>query len=163
MKNTKKGGSAMFARALFNQPSMSWRHPFAELDRMSRQMDRLTHGLMGRPGLGFRSARVFPPINLKEDADNYYVRAELPGIKADALDIQAVGRNLTISGERTIASEGENVKYHRREREAGKFSRIIGLPGDINTDKVDAKLANGMLTVTIAKADAAKPKQITIS
>ena len=153
----------MFARPVFNYPTMGWRHPFTELERMSRQMDQLTQGLMGRPGLGFRSARVFPAINLTEDTDNYYVRAELPGIKADALDIQAVGRNLTISGERTIASEGDNVRYHRREREAGKFSRVIGLPGDIDTDKVDAKLANGMLTVTIAKADAAKPKQITIS
>jgi HSP20 family protein len=153
----------MFARGLFNYPSMGWRHPFADFDRMSRQMDRLTHGLMGRPGLAWRSAKVFPAINLTEDADNFYVRAELPGIKAEALDIQAVGRNLTISGERTIASEGENVRYHRREREAGKFSRIIGLPRDINPEKVDAKLVNGLLTVSIAKADAAKPKQITIN
>jgi HSP20 family protein len=153
----------MFARGLFNYPSMGWRHPFADFDRMSRQMDRLTHGLMGRPGLAWRSAKVFPAINLTEDADNFYVRAELPGIKAEALDIQAVGRNLTISGERTIASEGENVRYHRREREAGKFSRIIGLPRDINPEKVDAKLVNGLLSVSIAKADAAKPKQITIN
>jgi HSP20 family protein len=95
--------------------------------------------------------------------DKYYVRAELPGIKADALDIQAVGRNLTLSGQRTIASEGENVRYHRREREAGKFSRIIGLPGDIDVDNVDAKMANGVLTVAIAKSEASKPKQITVS
>jgi HSP20 family protein len=153
----------MFARPLFNYATMGWRHPFAELERMSRQMDRLSQGLMGRPGLAWRTVSVFPAINLTEDADNYYVRAELPGIRADALDIQAVGRDLTISGERTIAPEGENVKYHRREREAGKFSRIIGLPGDINTDKVGAKLVNGMLTVTIAKADVAKPRQISVS
>ncbi len=153
----------MFARGLFNYPSVAWRHPFAEFDRMSRQMDRLTRGLMGRPGLAWRSAKVFPAINLTEDADNYYVRAELPGIKADALDIQAVGRNLTISGERMIASEGENIRYHRREREAGKFSRVIGLPRDINPEKVDAKLVNGLLKVSIAKADTAKPKQITIN
>jgi HSP20 family protein len=152
----------MFARALFNHPSMGWRHPFADLERMSRQMDQLTRGVVGRPGFGWRPAKVFPAINLTEDANSYYVRAELPGIKADALEIQAVGRNLSISGERTIASEGENVRYHRREREAGKFSRVISLPGDIDTDKVDAKLANGMLTVIIAKAEAAKPKQITI-
>ena len=152
----------MFARGLFNDPTMGWRHPFAELERMSRQMNQLTQGLFDRPGLGWRPANCFPAINLTEDADNYYVRAELPGIKADALDIQAVGRNLTLSGERTIASEGENVRYHRREREAGKFSRTIGLPGDIDVNKVGAKLANGMLTVTIAKAEAAKPKQITV-
>jgi HSP20 family protein len=153
----------MYARRLFNYPSMGWRHPFADLERMSRQVDRLTHGLLGQPGLGWRPASVFPAINLTEDTDKYYLRAELPGIKADALDIQAVGRNLTLSGERTIPSEGETVRYHRREREAGKFSRVIGLPGDIDTNKVDAKLTNGMLTVTIAKAEAAKPKQITIN
>jgi HSP20 family protein len=153
----------MYARRLFNYPSMGWRHPFADLERMSRQVDRLTHGLLGQPGLGWRPASVFPAINLTEDTDKYYLRAELPGIKADALDIQAVGRNLTLSGERTIPSEGDTVRYHRREREAGKFSRVIGLPGDIDTNKVDAKLTNGMLTVTIAKAEAAKPKQITIN
>jgi len=152
----------MFARGLFNYPTMGWRHPFSDVERMSRQMERLTQGLMGRPGLGWRPASVFPAINLTEDADYYYVRAELPGFKADAIDIQAIGRNLTIAGERTIASEGGHVRYHRRERDAGKFSRIIGLPGDIDTDKVDAKLANGMLTVTVAKAETAKPKQITI-
>jgi len=153
----------MYARRLFNYPTMGWGHPFAELERMSRQMDRLSQGLLGRSDLNLRPASVFPAINLTEDEENYYVRAELPGIQADALDIQAVGRNLTLSGERKIASEGENVKYHRREREAGKFSRILGLPGDIDTDKVVAKLADGMLTITIAKAEAAKPKQITIS
>ena len=153
----------MFARGLFNYPTMGWRHPFAELERVSRHMDLLTKGMLGRPGLGWRPASVFPALNLSEDADNYYVRAELPGIKADALDIQAVGRNQSISGERTIASEGENVRYHRREREAGKFSRVIGLPGDIDTHKVDAKLVNGLLSVTIAKAEASKPKQITIN
>lgn len=152
----------MLTRGLFNYPTMGWRHSFAELERMSRHMNQLTQGLFGRPGLGWRPASVFPAINLTEDAYNYYVRAELPGIKADALDIQAVGRNLTISGERTIASEGENIRYHRREREAGKFSRTIGMPGDIDVNNVDAKLANGMLTVTIAKAEATKPKRISI-
>jgi HSP20 family protein len=108
-------------------------------------------------------AGVFPLINLTEDKDKYYVRAELPGVKGDELDIQVTSNNLTVSGERKIAEEKEGARYHRREREAGSFSRIIGLPGDINPDKVDAKLANGILTVTVAKAEAAKPKQITVS
>ena len=107
-------------------------------------------------------AGVFPLINLTEDKDNYYVRAELPGVKAGELDIQASANNLAISGERKIASEDESAKYHRREREAGKFSRMIGLPGDINPDKVEAKLESGILTVVVAKAEAAKPKQITV-
>jgi HSP20 family protein len=108
------------------------------------------------------SAGVFPLINLTEDKDNYYVRAELPGVTADELDIQATANNVAISGERKIAAEQEGTRYHRREREAGTFSRMIGLPGEINTDKVDANLENGILTVVVPKAEIAKPKQITV-
>lgn len=153
----------MFARRLFDFPSVGWQRPFADLERMSRQMDRLAHAVLGRPGLNWLSARVFPAVNLTEDKDRYYVRAELPGIKADALNIQVNGRNLTISGERTIPSEGEKIRYHRKEREAGKFSRVIGMPGDIDADQVNAQMVNGMLTVTIAKSEASKPKQITVN
>lgn len=152
----------MFARRLFSYPSMNWEHPFAELERMSRQMDRLSTAVLGRPSMPWMSAKVFPAINLTEDKDKYYVRAELPGIKADALDIQVQNRNLTITGERTIESEGENVRYHRRERESGKFSRIISLPGDIDAEKVEAKMVDGLLTVAIAKAEASKPRQIAV-
>jgi HSP20 family protein len=123
-------------------------------------MDRLFENAMTsyqRPQAG-----VFPLINLTEDQNSYYIRAELPGINADELDIQATGNNIAISGERKIAAEQEGSKYHRREREAGKFSRAIGLPGDIDTNKVEAKLENGILTVVVAKAEAAKPKQITV-
>jgi HSP20 family protein len=109
------------------------------------------------------SAGVFPLVNLTEDKNNYYVRAELPGVNADELDIQATANNIAISGERKIAAEGEGARYHRREREAGKFSRVIGLPGDIDADKVEANLSNGILTVVISKAEAAKPKQISVT
>jgi HSP20 family protein len=108
------------------------------------------------------SAGVFPLINLTEDKDKYYLRAELPGVKADELDIQVTGNNLAISGERKIATEDESAKYHRREREAGSFSRMIGLPGEVNTNKVEAKLDNGILTIEVAKAEIAKPKQISV-
>jgi HSP20 family protein len=108
------------------------------------------------------AAGVLPLINLTEGKDNYYVRAELPGVKGDELDIQVTANNLAISGERKIAAEEEGARYHRREREAGTFSRMIGLPGEVDTDKVDAKLENGILTVVISKAEIAKPKQITV-
>jgi HSP20 family protein len=108
------------------------------------------------------SAGVFPLINLTEDKDKYYIRAELPGVKGDELDIQVTENNLAISGERKIAAEEENARYHRREREAGTFSRMIGLPGDIDSDKVDARLENGILTVVVSKAEATKPKQIAV-
>jgi HSP20 family protein len=108
------------------------------------------------------AAGVFPLINLTEDKDSYYVRAELPGVKGDELNIQVTGNNLAISGERKIDTEEEGAKYHRREREAGTFSRMIGLPGEVNTEKVEANLDNGVLSISIPKAEVAKPKQITV-
>jgi HSP20 family protein len=109
------------------------------------------------------SAGVYPLINLTEDRANYYVRAELPGVRGDELDIQVTGKNLAISGERKIAAEEEGARYHRREREAGTFSRMIGLPGEVDTDKVEAKLENGILNIVVSKAEVAKPKQISVS
>jgi HSP20 family protein len=108
------------------------------------------------------AAGVLPLINLTEGKDHYLVRAELPGVKGDELDIQVTANNLAISGERKIAAEDEGARYHRREREAGTFSRMIGLPDEVDTDKVDAKLENGILTIVISKAEIAKPKQITV-
>lgn len=153
----------MTTRGIINFPFTGWRHPFTEMDRLSRQMDYLTQAMFGRPATRMLSAKVFPAINITEDAGKYYIRAELPGIKADEIKLEVTGKNLSLSGERKIPSEGENVKYHRREREAGRFSRIIGLPGEIDTDSVDARLVNGLLTVTIAKSEDTKPRQITVN
>ena len=149
----------MIYRRLFEIPNWRFRSPFEELAQMRRQMDRLYEDVLTprqRPRLG-----VYPLINLTEDKNNFYVRAELPGVNGDALDIQATANNLSISGERTIAAE-EGVKYHRRERESGSFSRMIGLPAEVDADKVEAKLRNGVLTVVVPKAEIAKPKQISV-
>jgi HSP20 family protein len=105
---------------------------------------------------------VYPLINLTADKDNYYLRAEIPGLQSDELDIQVAGNSITLAGERKIPTQDENAKYHRREREAGRFSRGISLPGDVNPDKVEASLKDGVLTVIIPKAEAAKPKQISV-
>ena len=88
--------------------------------------------------------------------------SELAGVTAEDMDISAAGDSLTISGERKMSAESENATYHRREREAGNFSRIIAIPGQIDTDKVEARSLNGILTVVLPKAAAMKPKQITI-
>jgi HSP20 family protein len=149
----------MIYRRFYNVPTWRFSSPFYELQRMRQQLDQMFDDTTPQSV----SAGVFPLINLTEDKDNYYVRAELPGVKGSELDIQVTANNLAISGERNIAEEGGSARYHRREREAGSFSRMIGLPGDINPDKVDANLANGILTVTVSKAEAAKPKQITVS
>ena len=150
----------MIYRRLFNVPTWQFRSPFGELERMRRQMDRLFEDAMSP--LQRNQAGVFPLTNLTEDKDKFYVRAELPGVKGEDLDIQITGNKLAISGERKIAAE-EGARYHRREREAGTFSRMIGLPGEVDADKVDANLVDGILTVVVPKAEVAKPKRITVS
>ncbi len=152
----------MITRKMMGFPSMGWPLSFDEMERMARQMNWLTGGILGKPGMPMFSAKVFPAINITEDKEKYYVRTELPGIKSDAIKLEIIGRNLTIAGERKIHSEGENARYHRKEREGGRFSRVISLPGDVEANKVEAKLINGLLTVAIAKAEAAMPKQITV-
>jgi HSP20 family protein len=150
----------MIYRRLFNVPAWRLRSPLDDLQRMRQQLEQMFESAAA-PHQRL-SAGVFPLINLTEDKDHYYVRAELPGVKGDELDIQVTGNNLAISGERKIAAVDEGARYHRREREAGTFSRMIGLPGDVDPDKVEAKLENGILTVVISKAEIAKPKQITV-
>jgi len=152
----------MITRRIHNFPAMGWQNPFEEMERMSRQLNLLTNAMFGSAGLRFSPSGVFPAVNITEDINKYYVRAELPGLEADEINLQVSGRNLSISGERKIQSEGKNAKYHRREREEGRFSRIIGLPGDIKADNVEGNMVNGVLMVAIAKSEAAKPKQITV-
>ncbi len=151
----------MFLRRLTDRPASRLASPFEELERMQRQMDWLTgslsRGLFSEPAAG-----VFPLMNVTEDKDNFYVRAELPGLKPDELDISVTGDTFSLSGERKIPAEDRRAQYHRREREAGKFSRIVTLPSQVDTGKVDARCADGILTVVLPKAEAAKPKQITI-
>jgi len=150
----------MIYRRFFNVPTWRFRSPLEELYRMRQQMEQLLESAATPPQR--EAAGVLPLINLTEGKDNYYVRAELPGVKGDELDIQVTANNLAISGERKIAAEEEGARYHRKEREAGTFSRMIGLPGEVDTDKVEAKLENGILTIVISKAEIAKPKQIPV-
>jgi HSP20 family protein len=124
-------------------------------------MDGLLEGFRGHT-LGDRSAGVFPLINITENQDAYTLRAELPGIKAEDLDITVTGNSISISGERKIPDEDLEAKYHRRERDAGKFSRVLSLAGQIDPSKVEANTENGVLTIVLPKAEAAKPQQIAV-
>ena len=152
----------MAARRMIDFPFVSWQNPFATMDQMARQMDALSNAVFGRPGLKWLASKVFPAVNITEDGDKYYVRAELPGIRPEDLNVEVTGRNLTISGERKIASEGQNIRYHRKEREAGRFSRAVELPGEIDGNSVNAKLNNGVLMIEISKSEASKPRKIMI-
>ena len=151
----------MFLRRLTDWPVWGGTGTLEQLERMRRQMDFLTEGLTRRLS-GDLPAGVFPLMNVTEDKDNYYVRAELPGLKGEDLDISVTGDTLSISGERTLVGEDENAQYHRRERDAGRFSRIVSMPGEINTGKVEANCSDGILTVVLPKAEEAKPRQIAV-
>ena len=147
---------------MINFPSVGRFNPFEEIDRIFHQIDPFSRGMFGRPGMRGILSKIFPAVNIAENRDKYFVRAELPGIKADEIKVQIDGQNLTISGERKIQSEGDNVKYYRRERESGDFSRTIRLPGEIEDENLTAKMVNGVLEVEIPKSEASKPKQITV-
>ena len=148
---------------LFGFPGASMFDAFSRLDRMSREMDRLSRALFGDRSRHLSRQSVFPAVNITEDRDKYYVRAELSGIQVDDVRIEATGRNLTIAGERKIADEDDRTKYHRRERQAGNFSRIVALPGEFDADRIEARLVDGLLTVVLPKPEAAKPRLITVN
>lgn len=131
-----------------------------ELERMQRDMNRLFSGFMGRGVSPFRGD-VYPAVNVSEDADNLYVRAELPGMLPEEIDISVEGDTVTLRGERKLQT-AENVNYHRREREAGRFRRIFTLPTRVNPEAVVASFKNGVLKITLPKAEEVKPKQIPI-
>jgi HSP20 family protein len=129
---------------------------------MRRQFDQLYGDEYGA-SRGLLGSGVFPQINMTEDADRFYIRAELPGVNTNDLEMQATAKNLSIAGERKIEAENKGVRYHRREREAGNFSRIIAMPTEINPDRIEAKMQDGILTIRVPKAEAVKPRQIAIN
>ena len=136
---------------------------FADFDSLRREMLRLLDSVAGAGDTsGEVGAGVFPPMNITQDDDNFYVRAEVPGIKPNELSISAVRNRLSLAGKREIQRENERVSYHRKERAEGSFNRTVTLPTDINADKVDAQYVDGILTLTLPKAEETKPRQITV-
>lgn len=138
------------------------RDPFRELEQFRRQMDRLWEESFGRESLFRWPAGVYPLVNISEDQDNLYVRAELPGVSPEDLEITLENNSLILRGERKIPSEEKEVDYHRREREAGSFRRVIRLPARVDANKVEAACKDGVLTITLTKPEEIKPKQITV-
>jgi HSP20 family protein len=148
----------MIIRHLPNDPA--WPSAVRGLEDMRREMDRLLESLSGRTEL--QTAGVFPLINVTEDDSSLRVRSELPGVERDDLEITMEQNTLTIAGERRIESGAEKVSYHRRERQGGRFRRSFHFPVAVNPDGVEARYANGILTVVLPKAPEARPRQITV-
>ncbi len=142
-------------------------HPLSqlrsELDRVFS--DAFNGNLADRPwlqrgGAGSRG-QGFPAVNVWEDEANLYAEAELPGLRMEELELLVQGNELTIKGEgRSGAQEG--VTYHRRERGSGPFSGLVRLPVEIDVEKTEAELENGVLTVKLPKAASARARKIQV-
>jgi HSP20 family protein len=102
-----------------------------------------------------------PPINVWETEESYYVEAELPGFTMEELDVTVLGDEVTIKGERK-AQTPEGAAYLRRERRAGSFCRSWTFPAEINSEGVQATLKDGVLLVTLPKAESSLPRKIQV-
>lgn len=111
---------------------------------------------------GASAAGVFPPVNVFRDINgNVLIRAELSGLGPEDITVTTEQRRLTISGERK-AEHADNGGYHRRERPWGRFSRSIELPADLDLERAEARFQQGVITLRIPRAEAAKPRQISV-
>lgn len=126
-------------------------------NRLLDHMDRL-YGPVGFDAL----PAAYPPLNVWEDADAYFVESEIPGLKLEDIHVSvAEGDQLTIACERKPAAAG-NATWLRQECGAGGFARVIRLPAAVDPDKVEARYEAGVLTLTLPKSEAAKPRRIAV-
>ena len=140
----------------------AFRNPWTEFERIRQGLDELSRTCVDK-GKAHLRANVYPALNIYEEADRLIVTAELPGIKAEALDISIEGETLNIQGKRDSVHNDDAASYHRREIEYGSFSRAIALPIKVNMDKLSARLVSGILTITLMKASEVAPRQINIT
>ena len=142
----------------FREPGLD---PLRELEQLQHRMDRLFQNAFGLERSPWQVG-VYPLVNISEDRDHLYVRAELPGVKAENLEITIQDSSLILRGERKIPTEEKQVNFHRREREAGFFRRVVALPARIQADKVEATTKDGILTIKLAKPEEVKPRKIQV-
>jgi len=110
----------------------------------------------------FRTAPGFPAVNVWADEESVIVTAELPGMSNEDIELNILENTCTLSGERNPEELPENARYHRQERGCGKFTRNMQLPYKVNANKTKATFKNGVLEVTLPRAEEDKPKKIAI-
>jgi HSP20 family protein len=135
------------------------RSPFDELLALRNELDRLSAGIVRDVT---QHGGIFPAVNIYDNGEAFLVRAEVPGIDKNAIDIASKGQQLTIRGERVVKPAQNQASYHRREREGGTFRRVVTLPEQIDANKIDATYNNGVLEIVVPRAPEAKPRQIRI-
>ena len=143
--------------------------PERELLNVEREFNRLFKSFGNRFGLNqengneeYENAVWTPLTDISEDTDNFKIKLDLPGINKNDVKIAFSDGQLTISGERKQEKETKDSKFHRVERAYGKYYRSFTLPQQIQEDKIEAEFRDGQLTITIPKAEEAKPKEIEV-
>lgn len=147
-----------------------WR-PFMDLSRWERDMDRMMDDFFGRrfrpwwPDRWFRSDEMEirgPVVDVFEEKDDIVIKAELPGITKDNIEVNLTDHMLTIKGEKKKEEEIKEENYYRAERAYGSFVRTLELPKDVHSDKIKASFKNGILEVRLPKTEEAKTKEIKV-
>jgi len=137
--------------------------PFREMANLSRVMDRFFDEPFGEmPVLWRRGDGYNLALDVAEQDDKYVVKASVPGIKPEDVEITLTDNVLTIKGETKAENEIKEENYHLRERRFGSFVRSIALPNSVDAEKIEAVNENGVLTLTLPKAEAIKPKRIEV-
>jgi HSP20 family protein len=142
---------------------MRWR-PFNELQTWHRAMDRLFDEAMTRPGRWWETDEPMATfaIDVYQTDNEVVLKAALPGVKPEDVEVTVHGETVTIKGEMKAESEVKKENYLYQESRFGSFYREVNLPVPVSMDKADAKFENGMLIVTLPKAEQAKAKQIKV-
>ena len=137
--------------------------PFTALNRIRDEIDRIFENPFDlvAPGRSFFEGWT-PSVDMYEDKDKITLRAELPGMRKEDIEVSLDGNNLTISGERKEEEEHKEGEMYRSERYFGRFQRSITLPTPADPNKIQASYKDGVLTVTCPKSEEAKPKQIQV-
>ena len=130
---------------------------FSEMERLRREMNNLFSGYEQSVG-----NTTFPLMNVYDSKDNLIVTAELPGLSKDQVKITFADNVLTLSGELTALPNTKGMAIVRRERSEGEFEKTLRVPTKVKQDAISASFANGILTVTMPKAEEVKPKTIAI-
>lgn len=136
--------------------------PAREIMTLREAMDRLFDDAFTRPLTFIRDGWSAPAIDVYQTDDEVVVKAALPGIKADEVQINVTGDVLTIKGEVKQEDEKKERSWHIREQRYGSFERSVALPTDVIADKAKADFENGILTITLPKAEDVKPRTITV-
>lgn len=137
------------------RPLSIWR----EMDRLQREMNRVFDNYTsGRTSV----APSYPAVNVWADEESTLITAELPGLTSDDIEIDVLDNTLTLTGERKAEELPEGARYHRQERGYGNFSRSIRLPYSVDVDKVDAIFKNGVLQISLPRAEKDRPKKIEV-